>query len=323
MKKYDIERFTKRYEKDIPMYKAWGEYVQKKIEEKLDWKTDMYQRVIKIPVEPRVKTIDSIITKAFFRNKEYENPYEDITDKVGIRFVVMLESQVEYIKRIVESIEDWDASKDKDYEELQKESPEYFGYQSVHFVVRNKEIVTYNSILIEEGTPCEVQIRTLEQHAHAEMSHDYVYKSKKEIDFKIKRYLARSMALNEAVDELFGKVYEKMDEDNQLYKEFTEHFLENGIFDGYSEKLNKAIYDNICSIVQKRNISVEDVKGIEKPFIIQGIKSKAEDIIFKQPVIVLVYYLAKNYGSELKEIWDSSDSILEMIYCDLGISFDS
>lgn len=323
MKKYDAEEFIKKYKADIPMYEAWGKYVKNKIEEKLNWDANIYQRAIKIPVEPRVKTIDSIITKAFFRNKEYENPYEDITDKVGIRFVVMLESQVEYIKRIVESIEDWDASKDKDYEELQKESPEYFGYQSVHFVVRNKEKVTYNSILIEEGTPCEVQIRTLEQHAHAEMSHDYVYKSKKEIDFKIKRYLARSMALNEAVDELFGKVYEKMDEDNQLYKEFTEHFLENKIFDGYSEKLNKAIYDNICSIVQKRNISVEDVKCIEKPFIIQGIELKAEDIIFKQPIIVLVYYLAKNYGSELKEIWDSSDSILEMIYCDLGISFDN
>lgn len=323
MKKYDAEEFTKKYEKDIPMYEAWGKYVKNKIEDNLAWDTNMYQRAIKIQVEPRIKTIDSIITKAFFRNKEYENPYEDITDKVGIRFVVMLESQVEYIKRVVESIEDWDASKDKDYEELQKESPEYFGYQSVHFVVRNKEAITYNSILIEKGTPCEIQIRTLEQHAHAEMSHDYVYKSKKEIDFKIKRYLARSMALNEAVDELFGKVYKKMDEDNQLYKEFTEHFLKIGIFDGYSEKLNKAIYDNICDIVKKRDISVEDVKGIEKSYIIQGIELKEEDIIFKQPVIVLVYYLAKNYGSELKEVWDSSDSILETIYCDLGIAFDS
>ena len=110
---------------------------------------------------------------------------------------------------------------------------------------------------------------------------------------------------------------------NPLYKEFTEHFLKNGIFAGYSEKLNKAIYDNICSIVKKRSITVEDVKDIEKSYIIQGIESKAEDIIFKQPIIVLIYYLAKNYGNELEEIWDSSDSILETIYCDLGISFDS
>lgn len=323
MKKYDAEEFIKKYKKDIPMYEAWGRYVQNKIEENLAWDTNMYQRAIKIQVEPRIKTIDSIIAKAFFRNKGYKNPYEDITDKVGIRFVVMLESQVEYIKNVVESIGDWESSKDKDYEELQKESPEYFGYQSVHFVVRSRETITYNATVIKKGTPCEIQIRTLEQHAHAEMSHDYVYKSKKEIDFKIKRYLARSMALNEAVDELFGKVYEKMDEDNRLYKEFTEHFLKNGIFAGYSEKLNKAIYDNICSIVKKRSITVEDVKDIEKSYIIQGIESKAEDIIFKQPIIVLIYYLAKNYGNELEEIWDSSDSILETIYCDLGISFDS
>lgn len=323
MKKYDAEEFIKKYKADIPMYEAWGKYVKDKIEEELDWDANMYQRAIKIQVEPRIKTIDSIIAKAFFRNKDYKDPYDDITDKVGIRFVVMLESQVEYIKKVVEGIKEWDASKDKDYEELQKESPEYFGYQSVHFVVRNKETMTYNSILIEKGIPCEIQIRTLEQHAHAEMSHDYVYKSKKEIDFKIKRYLARSMALNEAVDELFGKVYERMDEDNQLYKEFTKHFLKNGIFDGYSEKLNKAIYDNICSIVRKRDIKVEDVRSIEKEYIIQNIASKAEDIIFKQPVIILVYYLAKNYGNELKEIWDSSESILESIYCDLGISFDS
>ena len=34
----------------------------------------------------------------------------------------------------------------------------------------------YNGHTIEKDTPCEIQIRTLEQHAYAELSHDYVYK---------------------------------------------------------------------------------------------------------------------------------------------------
>lgn len=323
MKKYKREEFTKKYEENMPMYRAWGKFVCERIIKELNWDNNIYQRIIKMPVEPRVKTVESIVSKAFFRKeKNYTDPYDEITDKVGIRFVVMLEEQIEYIKHAIEQIPEWDFSLDKDYEELKKESPEYFVYQSVHYIVRNKKEFEYNSILIEKGAPCEIQIRTLEQHAYAEMSHDYVYKAKNEINSDVKRYLARSMALNETADELFGRVYKIMNEEESQYNEFTKHFYDFGIFNNYSEKLNKAIYDNISNLVKKYNISLDDTKDIEKDFIIQNIKARKEEILFRQPIIMLIYLLAKNHGNELKEVWDDTDIILESIYSDLGISFD-
>ena len=54
---------------------------------------------LKLPVVPRVKDQDSILHKAFYRGKNYENPFEEIEDKVGLRFVVLLSEDI----RIIES----------------------------------------------------------------------------------------------------------------------------------------------------------------------------------------------------------------------------
>ncbi|MGY4363210.1 hypothetical protein ACVWZR_002390 [Bradyrhizobium sp. i1.3.1] len=48
---------------------------------------------VKLPIKPRLKTGGSFVTKAFYntkRKKPYSNPYEEITDKVGVRIVVLL-----------------------------------------------------------------------------------------------------------------------------------------------------------------------------------------------------------------------------------------
>ena len=68
---------------------------------------------------------------------------------------------------MIESADIWEWSKDVDYEELKREHPEIFDYQSIHYIVRNSEQFIYSGIVIQKGIPCEIQIRTLEQHAYA------------------------------------------------------------------------------------------------------------------------------------------------------------
>jgi ppGpp synthetase/RelA/SpoT-type nucleotidyltranferase len=81
-----------------------------------------------------------------------------------------------------------------------------FDYQSVHYVVRAAREMTVGQVVIPAGTPCEIQVRTLLQHAYSEVTHDTIYKSKVEASTETKRSIAKSMALIEASDDYFSEV---------------------------------------------------------------------------------------------------------------------
>lgn len=314
------EKFLRRYREDIPMYQAWGDYVQKKIYENLHMSEEEISKIIKVKSEPRVKGTNSIIAKAFFRKeKNYENAYEEITDKVGIRFVVMVDKQITIIKKIIENTTIWTFSKDQDYEEARKENPSIFGYQSVHYVVRNAYNISENGISIIEGIPCEIQIRTLEQHAYAELSHDYVYKSQKTIESETKRFLARSMALNETTDELFSRVYEMMENENRKYYDLTKFLQSKLEFKNFNDKINRSIYDCIESMIEKYSVGKIEIDQFINNYYIDNIEKRQNKIVYQQPMIIMIYYLARNYEAELQEKWNFTQEMLVMIFSDLGI----
>ncbi|HAX2332803.1 TPA: (p)ppGpp synthetase, partial [Escherichia coli] len=158
--------------------------------------------ILKIEPSYRLKDISSLIEKAFYRSKNYQNPYKEITDKVGVRFVVLLTDDIPIIKEIIENCNLWEYSEDRDFIKEKEEKPYLFDYQSVHYVVKNLESIEIENISIPVGTPCEIQVRTLLQHAYAEVSHDSVYKCKAQPSAEIKRRMARTIALMESTDEL-------------------------------------------------------------------------------------------------------------------------
>ena len=81
---------------------------------------------MKTPVIPRLKDDYKLIEKAFYRNKTYTDPYTDITDKVGTRFVVLLGRDINLVSRSVMEITDWSWTKDRDFEEEQSGNPVVF-----------------------------------------------------------------------------------------------------------------------------------------------------------------------------------------------------
>ena len=98
----EVSRFIMEYEANKPQYYAWGKYVRNYITEGLHLSRQEYQQLVKIPVEPRVKDTDSIVEKAFYRQgKHYTDPLRQITDKVGIRFVVMVTDQIKIIEKVI------------------------------------------------------------------------------------------------------------------------------------------------------------------------------------------------------------------------------
>lgn len=323
MKSDAQEEFLARYEKEKPMFKAWGDYVLKYIYDELNKLELDIAKIIKIKVEPRVKEINSILEKAFFREgKNYKNAYEEITDKVGIRFVVMVDKQINIIKNIIEYTDVWSYSKDQDYEEAIYNNPDIFGYQSVHYVVKNVHTIEYNGIDINSNTPCEIQIRTLEQHAYAELSHDYVYKSKDVIQAEIKRYLARSMALNETTDELFSKVYDMMEDEDRKYEVLNQYLKSKYNFLHYNCKINKDIYECLKSMIDNYSIDEECIDKFLNNYYLKKIDIRQNKILYQQPMIIIIYYLAKKHAAELQEKWKFTQDMLVMVFSDLGIQSD-
>ena len=314
---------------DIPLYNAWGEFVQSEIQDGIstalgpEGKVEMF---LKVPSQSRVKALDSLLNKAFHRGKPYADPYDEITDKVGLRFVALLEKDVKLICSIIESSDSWVFSKDRDYLTERHDQPTVFDYQSVHYIVRAKIDISMGELVIPKNLPCEIQVRTLLQHAYSELTHDTIYKSLHEADSQTQRIVAKSMALIETADELFTRA----DTQIQLSAGSSKRWLHilKGVYDSkisvvehLDEKLNAYLLDQI--LVPFDELSADSLADkLEEPdnyFIYEKIAQRYEQSsIFRQPISILVYFLARHSHRTLKKVWPLTPAELEPFLVDMG-----
>ena len=190
-------------------YLRWGEFVVDHIHTLIRAEVEprMASHFVRVPANPRLKDDESLIQKAFYRGKNYEAPYDDIEDKVGVRFVVLLEADVRLLGQAIEAETDvWAAVKARDHEAEIANNPYEFNYQSLHFIVRSTSSPACAESSIPEGLPCEIQVRTLLQHAYSEVTHDTLYKPSIQATPHMKRAAAKSMALLEATGDYFDRL---------------------------------------------------------------------------------------------------------------------
>jgi len=319
-----------RFKTEIPIFQAWGGYVTDTVTQTV--KAAISPRplddFLKIPAKPRVKDVGSLVDKAFYGKKTYADPYAEITDKVGVRFVVLLTSEIKIVEAVVNAIDYWTATKDRDYEEEREKSPTAFTYQSVHYVVTSKRAVEREGITVPAGTACEIQIRTLLQHAYAELSHAWTYKPKTTVVPIVERTVAKSMALIETTDEFFEEVVKTLGAEgkplrdalsglSQIYRDVTRIVPDAGksnllVLDALREKITGDLLEKVREFLRL------------KTFVGQRIAEKAEyQHIFKQPVILLAYYLVFENPGEAKNVWPLTPDELRPVFDDLGKNFDS
>ncbi|MGV8921679.1 MAG: GTP pyrophosphokinase [Pseudomonas sp.] len=322
--------FATRWAEETSQYAAWGSYITKHIMETLDQRIKSeHATFLKIPPQPRLKKLESLIDKAFHRGKNYTDPYVQITDKVGVRFVVLLVNDIKFIEGILAEWKDIAYSKDRDYEKERLENPLEFTYQSVHYVVRAARAIEHDGVEIAEGTPCEIQIRTLLQHAHSELTHDSIYKPTAAVkaDPSVLRVVARSMALIEATDECFDTVVEKLAEMERPFRESL-HVL-GRLYHEYLhrpaelERSNTLILEAYSELLSD-NLETQMRDFIErKPYIVAKISQHAESShLFRQASTLLVYMAANAKPHTTKDRWPFTPDDLTLIYSDLGINFD-
>lgn len=319
------QAFLARWDAEEALYRSWGEYVSHTITAALEpliapVTVDYF---LKTAVQPRTKDGQKLVEKAFYRGKAYEDPYEEITDKVGTRFVVLLGRDIRKVQEALESIGGWTSSKDRDYEEEQSGNPIAFDYAAVHYVIRPNSEVEIDGTTIPAGTPCEVQIKTLLQHAYSELTHDTIYKPQIEATVSMRRNAAKAMALLEATNDYFEKVQDEVNSALASVRTMTADL--------------SALYRSIIGIEPKPSAlegmllrayeegagdfetEVKHLLG-RKPFIIEAIKRRVSERnpIFAQPSVLLAYLEIDRAPRRAKQLWPLTPKEHRLLLTDLG-----
>lgn len=325
----NVQEFEQLYKSETPIYSAWGNYVNSQILEELEKELidrKSFDTFLKVPSTPRVKELNSILSKAFARNKSYTDPYNEITDKVGVRYVVLLRKDIEFVSKIIEQNQNWSYTKSRDYEDEKEKYPLLFDYQSVHYVVRNNNKIVNKRTSIPSNTPCEIQVRTLLQHAYAELTHDTIYKPKVFAANNVRRSIAKSMALIEATDDIFSEVEMILSNENHRQNSLLQSLLNlynTFAVSDYAEGANLFVLDAYREISD--TVSIQDLRTFieENAGIKDTVLNKAQAyFLYRQPVILFVLYLIATQRNTCKQYWPLPESDLRPMFADMGIAFD-
>lgn len=283
--------------------------------------------VIKILPQYRLKEDRSLVFKALYRKKNYLNPIRCIEDKIGTRIVVLKSDDISTIQERILKCEYWHSKVTKSINQEIEDKPNIFDYQSVHIVVSPLSTnESFSNIEIQDLT-CEIQIRTLLQHAFAEVSHDSTYKGPYKNDKEILRRLAKAMALMEATDDYFCNIFNLMTDEKRFYAQYL-----NGLINVFkyfnphfsSDELNYTIVDNVFELLRWQNVDLQDIEVFVEKFKVDLNRTvKASNgLLFQQPVIILVLYYFYNHRTFLRDNWPLSIEVLKNVYKMTGTSYD-
>ena len=279
-----------------PALKAWGSFVVAKLTELVELEIGQEQINCLFKVKPqfRVKDKQSALDKQ--KIKQYADPKEQMTDLVGARFVVLLKFDLEVVEKALIEYPGWTRSKDRDPLGEQKDRPKHFDYQSVHYIVRTADDMEVNGIQVPAGMPCEVQIRTLLQHAYAELVHDKFYKGVGYIPPSADRLVARSMALMESTDDMFVQAVRELNAVNKSRDEWCTMLdaAVGPLIPGHTPTVQD--HDALEILEEFRDLlpsaSIDSVKTLlTTPVIAKIQESHAQGNLYAKPVVLLVYWL--------------------------------
>nr|WP_162305441.1 hypothetical protein [Brevibacillus laterosporus] len=209
-KKYAI----KWYQENRELYSRLALKVELTIKDILD-----HNKISYLSVNHRAKKIDSFTAKAY--KDKYVDPLNEIMDLAGIRVIAYVESDVAKICKVIE--EEFDIDRENSVNKSENMRLDQFGYRSVHYIAkfspRRLQLPEFN---IYSEHKFEIQVRTILQHAWAEIEHDRNYKINgnnlpDEKDIKRRFYL---LAANlESIDRQFDEIVADID---KYEKEVTE-----------------------------------------------------------------------------------------------------
>lgn len=182
----------------LPKYDLLGKCVTFILENLLQQNSIDY-----LSVSYRTKTKNGIYEK--IKRKKYSNPKHQITDFSGIRIILYFESDINKVCELISSTFNIDSENSIDNET--RLSIDKIGYRSVHYVCdigpNRQDLVEYEYIA---GLKCEIQVRTMLQHAWAELTHDRNYKLGMNLPVSIERKINLYSGMLELADQGFSEI---------------------------------------------------------------------------------------------------------------------
>jgi ppGpp synthetase/RelA/SpoT-type nucleotidyltranferase len=159
-------------------------------------------------ISSREKDPDSFERKAAKRKidnpdePKYSDPLSQITDKAAVRIITYLLSNVDSVCEIIEQ-----EFAVHEHPDNRRKDPERLGYASVHYLVsyddkrnRLRDFAKY------AGLVAEIQVRTILQHAWAEIEHDIQYKALVELPSEVRRGFTLLAGMIEVADQRFQEI---------------------------------------------------------------------------------------------------------------------
>ncbi len=161
-----------------------------------------------LAVSGRTKNIQSALQK--IDRKGYKDPAKQMTDLSGTRIIVYFESDVVKVSDLISQVFNVDKKNSLNRDDLM--SVDQTGYRSVHFVC---DIGSARAALPEfnglSGLKFEIQIRTVLQHAWAELAHDRNYKFSGKLPRDMERQLYLYAGMLEIADRGFDGLSSQID----------------------------------------------------------------------------------------------------------------
>ena len=193
------QELLQQYRSLLPVYTKMAEVIPERLKGFFE-----EAGIIVAALEHRVKTENSLAGKLELKGGKYKDIY-DITDILGLRVITFYIDDVDKVASVLERLfeVDWENSVDK----RKAHDIDSFGYLSLHYICRIPESSYHEPEHPElNRIRFEVQMRTVLQHAWANMNHDTGYKSGVEIPKEYLRNLSRLAGMLELADEQFSRI---------------------------------------------------------------------------------------------------------------------
>jgi ppGpp synthetase/RelA/SpoT-type nucleotidyltranferase len=209
------QNFLREYAQDRAKFSSAADFARKTIEE-IARETGSLVHV----VSGRAKTLASLRGK--FRRKSYKNPARELTDLIGVRIITYYGDEVDTIvtrlreKLVINAANSVDKRLGLGLQQ--------FGYRSVHLIARLKPGPAFSEdqrFLQQHWF--EIQVRSILEHAWAEIEHEVVYKSG---ILQPKASLRRFASIAGAIELLDTEFLALREERNALIDAYAKHYQE-------------------------------------------------------------------------------------------------
>lgn len=218
-------------------------------------------------ITSRTKERSSFIKKITKPGKDYLS-ISEVTDLCGIRITTYFENSVDAVRKVIENEFEVDYKNSVDKRKLHGSNA--FGYMSLHYVVSLKknryELPEYRNF---KGVKAELQIRSILQHAWAEVEHDLGYKSRVTIPEDLRRRFSILSGLLEIADREFLLIREEIAQYENKVRDLLEEDRDELLVDKISIRLMSAHHEGIkeqdikiCALTGARLVPSDDFSEV-------------------------------------------------------------